>query len=42
MEVRDQLRRVAQRLGLALKSCENDMQVFHLFLNASCVLIKEF
>ncbi|PWA35081.1 RNA helicase family protein [Artemisia annua] len=28
IEVRQQLRRVAQRLGLALKSCENDMQLF--------------
>ncbi|KAJ9565848.1 hypothetical protein OSB04_001814 [Centaurea solstitialis] len=34
LEVREQLRRVAQRLGLALKSCENDMQVLRRAVTA--------
>lgn len=34
MEVREQLRRVAQRLGLALKSCQNDMQVLRKAVTA--------
>jgi hypothetical protein len=27
IEIREQLRRIAQRLGIVLKSCERDMQV---------------
>lgn len=27
LEVREQLRRIAQRIGLVLKSCESDIQV---------------
>ncbi|XP_071701244.1 probable pre-mRNA-splicing factor ATP-dependent RNA helicase DEAH9 isoform X2 [Rutidosis leptorrhynchoides] len=34
MEVREQLRRVAQRLGLTLKSCQNDMQVLRRAVTA--------
>ncbi|CAI9292778.1 unnamed protein product [Lactuca saligna] len=34
MEVREQLRRVAQRLGLALKSCQNDIQVLRKAVTA--------
>ncbi|PWA79926.1 RNA helicase family protein [Artemisia annua] len=34
IEVRQQLRRVAQRLGLALKSCENDMQALRKAVTA--------
>ncbi|XP_024992633.1 probable pre-mRNA-splicing factor ATP-dependent RNA helicase DEAH9 isoform X1 [Cynara cardunculus var. scolymus] len=34
IEVREQLRRVAQRLGLALKSCQNDMQVLRRAVTA--------
>ncbi|KAL8192178.1 hypothetical protein R6Q57_028040 [Mikania cordata] len=34
IEVREQLRRIAQRLGLTLKSCENDMQVLRKAVTA--------
>ncbi|KAI7749229.1 hypothetical protein M8C21_030873, partial [Ambrosia artemisiifolia] len=34
LEVREQLRRIAQRLGLALKSCENDTQVLRKAVTA--------
>nr|XP_043622202.1 probable pre-mRNA-splicing factor ATP-dependent RNA helicase DEAH9 isoform X2 [Erigeron canadensis] len=34
MEVREQLRKIAQRLGLSLKSCENDMQVLRRAVTA--------
>ncbi|GJY22960.1 probable pre-mRNA-splicing factor ATP-dependent RNA helicase DEAH9 isoform X1 [Tanacetum coccineum] len=34
IEVRQQLRRVAQRLGLALKSCENDMEALRKAVTA--------
>lgn len=27
IEIREQLRRIAQRLGIVLKSCERDMEV---------------
>lgn len=41
MEIREQLRRTAQRIGIALKSCDTDMQVIclHIYLTVKLKMI---